>query len=80
MLATSSDVMPIKLSVSVSGHAVLLEIEGLGSQPGRTVGESIDGILEMASSDWSYGIRYHIINTRPDTELNSRTDGLKCGE
>jgi hypothetical protein len=62
-----------KLSVGVTCHAYLLEIEGLftqGSQPGRTVGESVGGILEMASSDWSNGIQYHIIATRPDTEFN----------
>jgi len=25
----------------------------------------------MDSSDWSNGIRYHIIGTRPDTEFNT---------
>ena len=25
----------------------------------------------MDSSDWSNGIRYHIFDTRPDTEFNS---------
>ena len=62
----------IKLGVGVTCHAYLLEIEGLftqGSQPGRTVGESVDGILEMDSSDWTNGIQYHIIDTRPDTEF-----------
>ena len=24
----------------------------------------------MSSSDWSYGIPYHIFDTRPDTEFN----------
>jgi len=50
----------------------LLEIEGLftqGRRPGRTVGESVGGIFEMDSSDWSNGIRYHIFQTRPDTEF-----------
>ena len=59
----------------MTGHADLLEIEGLfaqGSQPGRTVGESVGGILEMASPDWSNGIRYHITDTRPDTEFKIR--------
>ena len=63
----------LKLSVGVTCHAYLLEIEGLftqGSQPGRTVGESVGGILEMDSSDWSNGIQYLIIDTRPDTEFN----------
>ena len=40
-----------------------------GSRPGRTVGESVGGILKMDSSDLSNGIRYHIIDTRPDTEF-----------
>ena len=61
-----------KLSVGVTYHAYLLDIEGLftqGSRPGRTVGESVGGILEMDSSDWSNGIRHHIFDTRPDTEF-----------
>jgi len=58
----------------VTRHAEILEIEGLftqGSRPGRTVSEreSVIGILEMHSSDWSNGIRYHVIDTRPDTEF-----------
>jgi hypothetical protein len=55
----------------VTGHAYLLEIEGLfirGSRPGRNVGQSVGGNLEMDSSDWSSGIRYYVIDTRPDTE------------
>ena len=62
----------VKLSVGVTGHAYLLEIEGLftqGSRPGRTFGESVGGILEMDSSDWSNGIRYHVFDTKPDTEF-----------
>ena len=53
-------------------HADLLDIEGLFTQrsrPGRTVGESVGGILEMDSSDWSNGIRYHLVDIRPDTEF-----------
>jgi len=45
----------LELSVGVTCHPYLLEIEGLftqGWRPGRTVGESVDGILEMDSSDW----------------------------
>ena len=71
--------MPLKLSVGVTGHADLLEIEGLftqGSQPGQTVGESVGGILEMASSDWSNGIRYHVFDNRRDTEFKSINEGL----
>ena len=32
-------------------------------------GESVGVIFEMDSSDWSNGIRYHIFDTRPDTEF-----------
>ena len=39
--------------------------------PGRTVGESVGGIFEMDSSDWSNGIRYQTFDTRPDTEFNA---------
>jgi hypothetical protein len=61
----------------VTCHPYLLEIEGpftQGWRPGRTVGESVGGILEMDSSDWSNGIRYHTIDTRPDTEF--RVEGV----
>jgi len=64
--------MSFKLSVGVTCHAYLLEIEGLftqGSRPGRTVGEWVGGIIEMDSSDWSNGIRYHTFETRSDTEF-----------
>ena len=66
--------LAFKLSVGVTGHAYLLEIAGLftpGSRPGRTVGESVGEILELDSSAWSNGIRYHIIDTRPDTEFKN---------
>jgi len=55
--------------------AYLLEIEDSSTQrsrPGRTVGESVDGILEMDSSDWSNGIWYHLVDTTPDTEFRAR--------
>jgi len=58
----------------VTCHAYRIEIEGLltqGSRPGRTVGEAVGGILDMDSSDWSNGIQYHIIDTRPDTEFKT---------
>jgi hypothetical protein len=61
----------IKLSVGVACHAYLLEIEGLftrGSQPGRTVGELVGGILAMGRSDWSSVIRH--IPSIPDPTLN----------
>jgi hypothetical protein len=64
----------LNLSVGVTTHAYLLEIEGLftqGSRSGRILGESVGGSLEMDSSDWSNGIRYHIFDTRPDTESKS---------
>jgi len=56
----------------MTSHPYLLEIEGLftqGWRPGRTVDESVGGIFEMDSSDWSNGIRYHTFDTRPDTEF-----------
>jgi hypothetical protein len=58
-----------RLSVGVSSKANRIEFEGLftqGSRPGRTIGESVD---EMESSDWSNGTRYHIFDTRPNTEF-----------
>jgi len=57
----------------VTSHPYLLDIEGLfthGSRPGRTFGESVGGIINLDNSDWSYGIRYHITHTRPDTEFD----------
>ena len=65
---------PLKLSVGVTSDAYLLDIEGLltqGSRRGRTVGESVGGVFEMESSDWSNGIHihHHIFDTRPDTEF-----------
>jgi len=49
----------LELSVGVTGHAEILEIDGLftqGSRPGRTCGESVGGILVMSSSHSSNGI------------------------
>ena len=47
-----------------------------GWRPGRTFSESVGGILEMDSSDWSNGIRCQAFDTRPDTEFknNGSTD------
>jgi hypothetical protein len=64
----------LKFSVGVTGHPGILEIEGpftQGSSAGKTLGESVNGIFEMDSSDWSNGIRYHNFGTRPDTEFKS---------
>jgi len=64
----------LKLSVGGTCPSDLLEIEGLltrESRPGRTFGESVGGILETDSSDWSNGIRHHIFDTRLDTEFNT---------
>jgi hypothetical protein len=64
----------IKLSVGLTGHAEILEIEGLLSQgyrPGRTVAESVGGSFEMDGSDWSNGIQYQVFDTRPDTEFKT---------
>ena len=38
---------------------------------GRTFAELVGGILEMDVSDGSNGIRYHVFNIRPHTELNA---------
>ena len=63
----------VNLSIGGTSSSHLLAIEGLftqGSGPGRTVGESVGGIMKMDSSDSSNGIRYHIFDTRPDAEFN----------
>jgi len=63
----------LKLSVGVARLAMILGSPSLltqGSRPGRTFGESVGGILEMDSSDSSNEIRYHIFDTRLDTEFN----------
>jgi hypothetical protein len=62
----------LKLSVGGTCPSYLHEIGGLlteGSRSGRTFGESVGGILEMDSSDWSNGIRHHVFDIRPDTEF-----------
>jgi len=62
-----------ELSVGGTSPSDLLETEGLfttGLRPGRIVNESVGGILEMDSADWSNGIRYHVVDTRSDTEFN----------
>jgi hypothetical protein len=49
-----------------------LEIEDLltqESQTGRTFGDSVGGTIGMYSSSWSNAFRYHIFDTRPDTEF-----------
>jgi len=64
----------IELSVGVTSHAYLLEIQGLftqGSRHCRTLGESVGGISERDSSDWSNGIRYHTFDARSDTEFKA---------
>ena len=65
----------IKLSVGGTCPSYLLEIGGLltqGRRRRRTVGEPVGGILKMDSSDWSNRIRYHIFDTRLDTEFKSQ--------
>jgi len=72
----SLDGTHVKLSVGVTSHPYLLEIEGLftqGWRPGRTVGESVGGMFKMDSYDWSNGIRYHTFDTRPDTEFKPKS-------
>ena len=63
----------LKLSVGVPGNADLLGIEGLfnqGLRPVRRVGR---WVFEMHSSDWSNGIRYHVFDTRSDSEFKNLT-------
>jgi len=58
--------VPLKLSVAVTGHPEILEIEGQftqGSSSGRTLGESVGRNFEMDSSDSSNGTRYHSFRT-----------------
>jgi len=72
IIHTHCEVLGLKLSVGVPRNADLPVIEGLfpqGLRPGRTVGESVDGIFTMDCSDLSKGICDHIIDTRPDTEF-----------
>jgi hypothetical protein len=62
----------LKLSVGLNSQVYLIEIEGpftQESRPGRTFGESVGATLKMDNSDWSNGIRYHIFDTRSDTEF-----------
>jgi len=65
----------VKLSVGGTSPSDILEIEGLftqGLQPGQIDNESVDGTFEMDSADWrwSNGVRYHVFDTRSDTEFN----------
>jgi len=50
----------------------ILEIQSLvtqGSRPGRTIGGSVDGSVEVDCSDWSNWDQYQISDTRPNTEF-----------
>jgi hypothetical protein len=63
----------LNLSVGGTYPSDILEIEGhftQGSSSGQTVGELVGGVVEMDSSEWSNGIRYHTFGTRPNTEFN----------
>ena len=56
--AATRYVARLRPSDGETGLPQFLEIEGLftqGSRPGRTSGESIGGIFEMDTSDWSHG-------------------------
>jgi len=67
MLAT------LKLSLRLTNQVNHLELEGLFTQrsrPSRTSGESVGGILETDNYDVSEGLRYHVFDTRPDTEFD----------
>jgi hypothetical protein len=61
-----------ELSVEVTCHPYPFGIEGLftqGWRPGRSFGESVSGIFEMDSSDYSNGTRYHTFDIRSDTDF-----------
>jgi len=74
------------LSVLVTGHPEILEIEGQftkGSSFGRTLGESVVGfskltvLIGIGIGYWLDGIRYHTFGTRPDTEFKLSI-GVTC--
>ena len=63
--------VPASFTLNSVSEGVVPLIEGLftqGSRPGRIVNESVGGTFEMDSADWSNGIRYHVFDTRSDTE------------
>jgi hypothetical protein len=63
----------VKLGVGGTCPSDLLEIEYLSTQGlrlGRTVSESVGGMFEIDSADWSNGIRYHVFDTRSDTDFS----------
>ena len=64
----------------MTSHAYLLDIEGLftqESQPGRSFGDSVDGIFALDSFDWSNGLRYHNFDTRSDAAFTLKKPGFK---
>jgi len=73
---TCGYVSRLKLSIGVTSHAYLHEgVFTRGTPPGRTLSESVGGILEMDGSDRSNGFRLIPIpcfDTRPDTEFKLR--------
>jgi hypothetical protein len=65
-------VQVVKLSVGVIGHPEILKIEGQftqGSSSGRTLGESVDEIFEMDSSDWLGRTGFDTILSAPHPTL-----------
>jgi len=74
-LVPSAEPTSFQLSVGVTSRPYHFEIEGLftqGSRPSLAVGESVGGILKMDNSDWLNGTRYHVFDTRPNTEFTYR--------
>jgi len=81
LVLPSYDVLDSTLGVTVTCYPCLLETEGRFTQGWRhcrTFGESVGGISEMDSSDWSSGIRYRTFVTRPDTEFKCGVDIKVC--
>jgi hypothetical protein len=73
--------MSLEFSVGATSRPEILEIEGRstqGSRPGRTVGELLGVIFGMDNYEWLNWIRYHILDTTPDTEIESRSKGYEC--
>jgi len=63
---------PAQLKSSVGGISASdpLDTEGLVtgvSRPGRSAGYFVGGIIALDGFDWSNGLRYHNLDTKPDT-------------
>ena len=69
-------VMSFKLSVGRTGPFYFLEIEGVFTQGSRRCwsGYLVGRIFALDGSDWSKALRYHSIDTKPDTDFKSNKD------